>query len=318
MKKLKFNLNLLIFSILFLIIFLGVQIPLANAGPKIVIPEPQIGLGFNYSPPNCATDSSGRTVCEINWLGEYVNGVYNLAIKLGGLIAAIMLMTGGVLWLISGGDVSKVSQAKDILTGSIIGFTILLSSYLILTLVNPNLVNFNALNLSVVQNKNFPDTEAMEGGTALPEEFQDACEAARKGDLGPCQALGRSEPNNLTKAPGGAKVDSNTYWKFYEAMSCVAKKWDGAVLFSINEGFRSARDQIKVKEKWTQKGFPQNAATPCCSNHSSGVAIDVKRVDGQPMDWKYNDISGLTACMNEAGLYAILSMEPWHWSPTGR
>ena len=318
MKKIKFNLNLLIFSILFLTIFLT-SIPFVNAAkPKIIIPEPQVNLGFNYSPPDCTTNVKGETVCKVNWLGEYVSGVYNLAIKMGGLIAAIMLMVGGILWLVSGGDVSKVSQAKDILADSIIDINILLSSYLLLALVNPNLVNFNELDLNVAQDKNFPDTEATEGGTALPEEFRDACAAAKAGDLGPCQALGKSAPSNLAKAPGGILVNSDTLAKFNRAMACVSRKNNGEVLFSINEGFRSALDQIKVKEEWIGKGAPQNAATPCCSNHSSGVAIDIKRKDGQLMSKSYNDSTGLTACMNEAGLYSNLDNEPWHWSPTGR
>jgi len=113
-------------------------------------PDLQIDLGINFSKPTCTITDSGE-VCEINWLGEYLTAIYNLAIKFGGLIAAVILMAGGVLWLISGGDVSKINQAKEMLTGSVIGLTILLSSYVLLVQVNPEIIKFNPLKLGVAK-----------------------------------------------------------------------------------------------------------------------------------------------------------------------
>jgi len=294
-----------------------VNTPPDTPSPRIKPPNLQIDLGIDFTEAVC-TVTPGDNTCVNKWLGEYLTAIYDLAMKFGGLIAAIMLMAGGVLWLISGGDASKVNQAKEILAGSVAGLTILLSSYLLLTIANPNLVNFRGLTLIRVQEKNLPDTEATAGGTALPEEFAQACAATKAGNIEPCRRLGNKRPPNLTRVSSGVFVDPVTYDKYTKAMACVSARNDGKDLFFINEGFRSARDQIRLRDQETRQGTPDNAAPPCCSNHSSGVAIDINRLDRLPMSFEYNDTSGLKTCMNEQGLFANIIGEAWHWSPTGR
>ena len=108
----------------------------ANSGqteiepPKFKIPELQVNFGVNFSAPDCDT-ANGETECKINWLGEYLTAIYNYALKIGGILATVMLMAGGIMWLISGGDVGKIGTAKDIISGSIIGLVLLFSSFLI-------------------------------------------------------------------------------------------------------------------------------------------------------------------------------------------
>jgi hypothetical protein len=103
--------------------------------------------------------------------------------------------------------------------------------------------------------------------------------------------------------------------KYLAAMECVKEK-NGKYLFAVNEGWRSAETQIKLKND----GKP--AAPPCCSNHGAGKALDLKIIAGGKMSWDYNEKSGLRACMNAQGLYANLKgggyEEPWHWSLTGK
>jgi 3D (Asp-Asp-Asp) domain-containing protein len=59
-------------------------------------------------------------------------------------------MGGGLLWLISGGDASRISQAKELIIGSITGLVILSASYIILLQVNPNLVNLKSIALTYI------------------------------------------------------------------------------------------------------------------------------------------------------------------------
>jgi len=279
-------------------------------------PDLKIDLGINFSKPTCTEDISGNRTCEIHWLGEYTTAIYNIALKFGGLLAAIMLMAGGVLWLISGGDTSKISQAKEILTGSVIGLTILLSSYILLVQINPELINLKPVTINLVTERGLPDTEASEGADIHPI-FQMACAAAKRGDLTLCKAIGNKRPEGLINH-GGVFVHPDTLKKFNDAMQCVAIKNNNQILFRINEGFRSAADQIRIKKNFEAAGKSNMAAVPCCSNHSSGIAIDLKRIDGKAMSWSHNDSTWLKICMNAVGLFAEIPGEPWHWSPTGR
>jgi hypothetical protein len=131
-----------------------------NTAPKFKIPEFQIDLpGLKLTQPNCTPNDDGTYQCKVNWLGEYLTWIYNYALKIIGILAAVMLMAGGVLWLISGGDAGKVGQAKEIITGSIVGLIILFSSYVLLTQVNPELVRFPAITLGALSKDSIPAPE---------------------------------------------------------------------------------------------------------------------------------------------------------------
>ncbi|HZJ40888.1 MAG TPA: pilin [Candidatus Saccharimonadales bacterium] len=122
--------------------------------PKFQIPELQIDLGEQiFSQPTCTPNNNGTYQCKVNWLGEYLTWIYNYALKIAGILAAVMLMAGGLLWLVSGGDAGKVGQAKEIIIGSITGLIILLSSYVILTQINPNLIKSSAITLGALDNQ---------------------------------------------------------------------------------------------------------------------------------------------------------------------
>ena len=277
-------------------------------GPIFSMPDFQVQIpGLKkLATINCPKEGE----CSIPWIGQYISGVYNYALAIVGILAAIILMGGGLMWLVSGGDVSRVTQAKELIIGSITGLIILISSYLILLQVNPNLVNLSSVAVtSIKQITIYPDADIDVVGGA--RAYADGCAAARKGDLTICAAYGERQPEGLINLEK-VKVNSSVAQKYTDAMECVKKK-NGKYLFFINEAWRSAAKQIDYKKR-----YPTKSATPCCSNHGAGQAMDINRLDGQSSSWSFNDSSGLKNCMNAQGLYANLSTEPWHWSPTGR
>ncbi len=111
---------------------------------KITIPGME-----QLSDINCAPGDT----CEIPWLGQYIRGIYNYAIAIAGILAAVVLMGGGLLWLVSRGDASQVTKAKELIFGSITGMIILTGSYLILTLINPSLVNLQNIQIASIKTK---------------------------------------------------------------------------------------------------------------------------------------------------------------------
>jgi hypothetical protein len=152
--------------------------------PKFEIPQLQINLtGLNLSQPTCTQGGDGEYICKINWLGEYITWVYNYALKVAGILAAIVLMAGGLLWLISGGDAGKVGQAKEMIVGAITGLIILLSSYILLITVNPELVKFRPITMGALSNQEVSElnkakdsgeaTDALTAGCATDQELKD-------------------------------------------------------------------------------------------------------------------------------------------------
>jgi len=104
---------------------------------------------------DCTLNPDGTYYCKVPWLSQYIVAIYNYGLSIAGILAAIVLMAGGVLWLVSGGDASKVTQAKELITGSIIGLVILASSYIILTQINPDLVKFKSISIGSIKYQDF-------------------------------------------------------------------------------------------------------------------------------------------------------------------
>jgi len=130
--------------------------PEEELGPVTIFETPNFQVEIptvKLSQVSCVTDETGAYTCSIPWLGEYISGIYNYALSIAGILAAIVLMAGGVLWLVSGGDASRITQAKELIVGSVSGLIILMASYVILYQVNPDMVKFNPISLSLVKGR---------------------------------------------------------------------------------------------------------------------------------------------------------------------
>lgn len=67
--------------------------------------------------------SGGKTTYTS--FNAYLVDLVNLAINIGGLIAILVIVYGGLLYVTSAGDEAKVKSAKDIIVGSLVGFALL-------------------------------------------------------------------------------------------------------------------------------------------------------------------------------------------------
>ncbi|MCK4454332.1 APC family permease [Candidatus Parcubacteria bacterium] len=72
-------------------------------------------------------------------LPEYIKYIFNFSMLLGAILAFAVLLFGGIRWLLSAGSPTATSDAKSWMLGGIIGLVLLLSSWLILTTINPEL-----------------------------------------------------------------------------------------------------------------------------------------------------------------------------------
>jgi hypothetical protein len=67
---------------------------------------------------------------------EYVSAWVNYLVKfLGPVLAMIMIVVSGILYLTSRGDDNQVTKAKDLLTGAIVGYLLLIFLRLIFDLL---------------------------------------------------------------------------------------------------------------------------------------------------------------------------------------
>ena len=95
--------------------------------------------------------SIGASGClYIPWIGEYVGGLYKFAVLASTILATVVLMAAGFIWLTAGGNVSQIGTARSYIGGAIMGLVLMLGSYPILNLINPDLVVFKSLRIPVI------------------------------------------------------------------------------------------------------------------------------------------------------------------------
>lgn len=75
-----------------------------------------------------------------NNLSGYLSAVYKVALIVVTLSAVFMLSVGGFMYLTSAGNTSSIGTAKGIIYDSLIGLVIALSAWLILYIINPDLI----------------------------------------------------------------------------------------------------------------------------------------------------------------------------------
>jgi len=121
--------------------------------PQIKIPASDPEL--NQASIKVGSFNPETGVMTSDLLAKYVKAFYDYGMAIAGILAAIVLMGGGVLWLTSAGNDSKITQAKELIGGSIVGLVILFSSWVILNTINPDLINLKIITLQVAKPAEF-------------------------------------------------------------------------------------------------------------------------------------------------------------------
>jgi len=76
-------------------------------------------------------------------LNQIVAWFYYFIVSIGGIAAFVMLVWGGFVWLTSAGSPARIADAKDRIYSAFLGLLLILASYLIIQVVNPELLMLN-------------------------------------------------------------------------------------------------------------------------------------------------------------------------------
>jgi len=105
------------------------------------------------------TDSGGKTT-----LATYLPAVFSLSIGIGAAMAVVMITYGGILYATTDAINGK-EEGKKYITDAIVGLLLILSSWIILVTINPNMVNFS---LILPKPKVIPDAGGIIPGGGTP------------------------------------------------------------------------------------------------------------------------------------------------------
>lgn len=95
-------------------------------------------------------------------LTPFINNLYTYAIGIAVILAVIEIIWGGFLWMGSGASVSNKSTGRSKILMSILGLILVLSPYLILSVLNPSILSLKlgSNNLNINMNKVSTTTNA--------------------------------------------------------------------------------------------------------------------------------------------------------------
>lgn len=96
---------------------------------------------FCFALENKYPDILGNSLPANPSLENYVSYFANIGISISGILAALVIVFGGVQYIISGAIGKSNSEAKEWIKSGILGLFLLISAYIILATINPALVN---------------------------------------------------------------------------------------------------------------------------------------------------------------------------------
>ena len=98
-------------------------------------------------------DGSGRPASEcatpLFAFNDVFGNILSVALPIGGLLLFVMLLVGGVYFILSGPDPKRVQAAKNTLTYAILGVIILALSFLVIMLISQFTGNTDILNFDI-------------------------------------------------------------------------------------------------------------------------------------------------------------------------
>ena len=211
-----------------------------NFTPEISIPNSAFNNAKSIPVGNVinSTDANNvkTTTMSSTLLSQYIQAIYNYGLAIAAILAAIVLMGGGLLWLTSGGDSGRVGKAKEMIIGAITGLIILFCAWIILNTVNPDLLTLKPINTVVITKVGYCCDPTK--GNVLTDQASKVCP-------GSSRICGNSETCSNTS------VD-NTY-------SCVNTNNYNCCVYYLDGG-RTSNNTIKCEPvNWTLR---ENCATP--------------------------------------------------------
>jgi hypothetical protein len=120
---------------------------------------------------------------------QYISSVYKFGIWAIGIAALLMISIGGYMYITSAGNNSSMEKAKGVITDAIVGLVLALGAYLLLYVINPDLVKISKLK---------PVVWAPTTGTGAPAVGAPGTATAPTAGTGACSASKNSSATDTT------------------------------------------------------------------------------------------------------------------------
>lgn len=304
-------------------------------------PVEYVGNNINYT-----LEQPFGGVSSVASFAAYVQLVYQFGLGIIGIMATVLIMFGGVKWISAAGNESIIGDAKEIIIAAVTGLTIALLSYIILLIINPQLVNIslNIIKIPVSTACSYadPETEVIPNITGLNGNGRSLCKGAVTAleHVADIMVNGTDGAGPLPGTCPGCVLDVSSGVRTHEDQAKLRSCYDRAVASGVTDGGSCPADctTCNLAEK------------VCCSEHEHAKAVDIGLTKVGLTDYaattagfrktKYNNggaggavnLSGCTGTPDEAlcktevltntvmtatGAFKGISQEWWHFNFQG-
>jgi len=118
--------------------------------PLLSVPIPNLDLTA-FGKISKGTDNNGNDYVVLSYIAIYLAAIFRLGIGVAAVLAVVMVMAGGFVWLSAAGDAGKIDMAKKMISGAVIGLLLTLGSYTFIQMVNPDILNMQGLKVTLVK-----------------------------------------------------------------------------------------------------------------------------------------------------------------------
>lgn len=205
---------------------------------------------------------------SVTTVGEYIQLVYSYAAGIIGIIAVVLIMAGGLMWIAAAGNEQTISTAKEIIVSALTAVIIIVLSFAILRIINPTLVTQKFVVPKIpIKGCVVPDGEVV----SIPSHSN----LTGSGSLCPGAAAALVQiADSLAATCPDCKIGIGSTFRSSDSQEPLYACYQAAV----EAGYFAADGKTKTKA-----GCPADsgcggcnlAAKPCCSNHRQGTAADL-------------------------------------------
>jgi hypothetical protein len=317
-------------------------VPTIAAATLFILPAPAQAaskpMSMNLEVPIPTLHGGSATIKftgDTSPIADYVKAIYTYAVAAVGIVAAVVMMIGGLMWITAGGNASSISEAKAMITASLTGLVLVIVSYLMLNQVNPALTNLQITKISPPESTQTPAADncswdIADNNTAFnPELASNKCAkdfnstaALIPASVGKC---GAATPtlNAQNKGDGNtticccslpADTNNNCSWQKEQCSDAIVKSPNG---FHNNdapyiEASLSAEDRELLLEKCgTNRGDNKYCCCPGSSAASCNIVSPINcqscsNCQALPANLTYNDNSQFHLTHNQVQLNSTL------------
>lgn len=271
--------------------------------PRLQIPLPTLRP---FTAPLRILTPEGKTFLSIDFLAQYLVALYKYLIGAASIIAGIMYVWAGFKWLTSSGNPERLGDARKKIASTTVGLILLLGSYVILYIVNPELVFFKPLRVEYVERDVLSVEESEEEETGITAPGDTACntiESCRVLCQTPQEQWPKSTqmtiplaqttliPSNITglRAKGGERATLSMIAALQTAAQAAQNAPGGPYTIRVSSGYRAMDKQIDLvcqkiraadQGQYNLNKIGTAIAWPGGSNHGAGKAVDVQLLKG--------------------------------------